>query len=502
MKIKITQKIYTLKSASMLFAFFFMCLFATEVNGQVVLGYEFTNDVQGWDGNQVRCSTSWNSAGYLDVTTAGTNDPFFFNSTPVVLDTNNVNFLELSVQNGTSNAGGTVILIVAGGTNVNIPVSMTPNSTGFETIIIDLSTVANFSNSLVTSNVRIDPNNNGAPGVISYDYIRFVTAPSNVIAPTSIDVSGPTTITTNEIAQFTTSFTPSNATFQTVNYAVSDMTIATINSSGFLSPLTAGSVTVTATTTDGSNISDTQTITITQGANTIAGWEFNTDDDGWNSSPLRCSTAWNSAGYLDVTTEGTNDPSVRNATAISFSAFGANFLELSVRNGTASTTGQMILFVQGGGTRTILFPMTPNSTAFENIVVNIPATVANWSSSSLITDVRLDPNDNGAPGVISFDYIRLQKALLSVDSERILDAAFMYPNPVSQGQNVFVSLERFTNEDKIELSMVDLSGKLVYNSQVSGGISQPIPTNNIRPGLYLISVKNELHSKTFKIIVN
>lgn len=502
MKIKITQQLSNLNKTVALFAVLLMCFSVTQINAQVVLGYEFNSDLEGWDGNQVRCTTAWNNAGYLDATTAGTNDPFFFNMTPVILDTSNVNFLELSVQNGTSSTIGTILLFVSGGPNVNIPFNMTPNNTGFETIVIDLSTVANFSNGLVTSDIRIDPNNNGAAGTVSYDYIRFVTTSTSVVTPTSITLSGPAAITTNETAQFMTSFTPSNTTVQIVNYTVSDMTIATIDASGLLSPLTAGTVTVTATTTDGSNVSDSQTVTITQGPNTIFGWEFDNDDEGWNNNPLRCMTAWNSAGYLDVTTEGTNDPSVRNANAVSFSAFGANFLEMSVRNGTASTSGSIIFFVQGGGVRTLVFPMTPNSTAFETITIDIPATVANWSAADVITDIRLDPNDNGDVGVVSFDYFRFQNMVLSVDSERLIDTTTMFPNPVSQGENVFVSLERFTGADQIELSMRDLSGKLLYSKEVAGGRSEAIPTYNTRPGLYLISVKNDTDSKTFKIIVN
>lgn len=226
---------------------------------------------------------------------------------------------------------------------------MTPNSTGFETLVIDLSTIANFSNNLVSTNLRIDPNSNGAAGTISYNFIRFVDIPINVINPTSITLNGPSAIDTNETAQFTTSFTPTNTTFQSVDYSVNDTNISTISSSGLLSPLTAGSVTVTVTTTDGSNISDSQEITITQGPNTIIGWEFDTDDEGWNQNPLRCTTAWTSAGYLDFTTIGENDPSVSNSTAQSFSAFGANFLEMSLKNGTNDDTGQIIFFKQGGG---------------------------------------------------------------------------------------------------------------------------------------------------------
>ena len=502
MKTKITPKLYELYKVVTLIAVTLMCFSVTDINAQVVLGYEFTNDLEGWNGNQVRCSTTWNSAGYLDATTTGENDPFFFNTTPIVLDTSNVNFLELGVQNGTSATSGTVILIIDGAPNANIPFNMTPNSTSFETLVVDLSTVTNFSNSLVTTNVRIDPNNNGAAGTISFDYLRF-TETTTVIDPISITVSGPTAVTTNETAQFTTSFTPSNTTFQSVDYSVNDMAIATIDSSGLLFPLASGIVTVTATTTDGTNLSDTQNITITQGPNTIIGWEFDNDDEGWNQAPLRCSTAWNSAGYLDVTTTGENDPSVRNATSQPFGAFGANFLEVRVQNGTASDTGQILFFVQGGGVRTANFPMTPNSTEFETVVVDLPTTVNNWSGSDFYNDIRLDANIDGSLGVISFDYFRFtNESSLSVESQELLDTTIMYPNPVRQGQDVFVNLERFTNTDRIGITVNDIAGKLIYTKEILGGRVESISTNNFSAGVYLVSVKNEKSLKRFKILVN
>ncbi|MGB5983186.1 MAG: T9SS type A sorting domain-containing protein [Nonlabens sp.] len=500
MKTKITQKRFNFNSIIAVVAVLLAFFSTMQVNAQVVLGYEFTNNVQGWNGPQTRCTVDWNSAGYLDVTTQGTNDPFFSRTVPINLDTSNVNFVELSVLNGTASSEGNILLIVDNAPNVVVPINMTPNSTTFEEVIVDLSNLANYSNNIVTRNVRIDPNTDGAVGVISYDYVRFVESPTNLITPTSITVNGPSTISTNETAQFTTSFTPSDATFQNVVYSTSDMNIATIDGSGLLTPVAAGTVTVTATTTDGSNISDTASLTITQGPSTILGWEFDTDDDGWNRVPLRCTTAWNSAGYLDVTTEGTNDPNVRNATAQPFNAAGANFFEVSVRNGTASSTGQVILFVQGGGVRTILFPMTPNSTTFETVVIDLATSVNNWSSSDVFNDVRLDPNDDGSVGVVSFDYFRFVSTL-STPSQQNLDDITMYPNPVAQGQDAFVSLERFTNADAFELSVHDITGKLIYSNEVSGGQAESISTGNMGAGLYIVSVKNENSSKTFKMIV-
>ncbi len=52
-------------------------------------------------------------------------------------------------------------------------VPMTPNSAGYETVEVDLSTVSGWNNNLSVTNVRIDPNGGGESGIVSYDYIGF-----------------------------------------------------------------------------------------------------------------------------------------------------------------------------------------------------------------------------------------------------------------------------------------------------------------------------------------
>ncbi|WP_026777298.1 T9SS type A sorting domain-containing protein [Polaribacter sp. Hel_I_88] len=471
--------------------------------GNTIFSWDFTSDDQGWNRAQTRCTTTWNNAGYLDVATTGDNDPFFYRNPKIEFNASNFNFIELSVKNGTTDTQGGVFLFTSVGI-INVPVTMTANSANFEDIVIDLATVNKFANNLTITDVRLDPNNSGAAGVISYDYVRLVGTPTNPILATSLSIDGPNTISTIEVAQITSTISPSNASSKTLSYSVNDANIATINADGLLVPKITGTVTVTSITTDGSNISDTKTITITQGEDTILAFEFNTNDEGWNKNPLRCTTAWNNAGYLDVTTVGENDPSVFNTTKQAFSAAGAAFLTVSVKNETASDNGTIIFFVEGGGTKAAQFNMTPNSTEFETIVVDLPATVSNWSFTDNFTDIRLDANADGSEGVVSFDYIRFTKqdATASVESQKLLDATFMYPNPVRQGNDVFLNLERFTSTDKVEISVNDITGKLIYSKKVSGGNSEKISTNQLNTGVYLVSIKNDRSFKTFKILVN
>lgn len=468
-----------------------------------ILSWDFNSDDEGWNRAQTRCSTAWNIAGYLDVTTTGASDPFFYRNPKVEFNSKNFKFIELSVKNSTAETEGSILLFTGAG-NVNVPVPMTANSSTFETVVIDLGTTNLSENSIVTD-VRLDPNLTGATGTVSYDYIKFLENPTTTIPSTSLSIDGPSTITTNQIAQFTTTITPNNATYKSVNYTVNDTSIATITSSGLLIPKSVGTVTVTATTKDGSNSSDNKQIEITQGPNDIIGWEFNSDDEGWNKNPVRCSTAWNNAGYLEVTTIGENDPNVRNTNQQPFSAAGANFLTIRVKNETASDNGQLVFFrPNNAAPRSVVFNMTPNSTEFETIVINLPTKVANWSVTDNFIDVRLDANADGSAGLVSFDYIRItnQDNTASVASQKMLDATFAYPNPVNQGGDLFINLEKFTKDDKIKLLVNDITGKIVYQKEVVGGESETISTEKLKTGIYLITIKNNKNLKTYKIIVN
>ena len=67
---------------------------------------------------------------------------------------------------------------------------------------------------------------------------------------------------------------------------------------------------------------------------------------------------------------------------------------------------------------------------------------------------------------------------------------------------MFVNLEKFTNTDTIEISIHDISGKLIYAKKVLGGNSESISTNQLNAGIYLINVKNNTSFKTFKMIIN
>lgn len=72
-----------------------------------------------------------------------------------------------------------------------------------------------------------------------------------------------------QTSQLTATVTPAIAVNKTLTYTSSDNQVATVSSSGLVTGLTAGAVIITATATDGSNVSATTSVTIQSAGNII-----------------------------------------------------------------------------------------------------------------------------------------------------------------------------------------------------------------------------------------
>lgn len=73
--------------------------------------------------------------------------------------------------------------------------------------------------------------------------------------PTGVAISGPTILNTNGTVQLHAQITPTTATVTDVKWTSSDSTIATVDSTGKVTAVAAGRVTITATTVDGTFVS-------------------------------------------------------------------------------------------------------------------------------------------------------------------------------------------------------------------------------------------------------
>jgi uncharacterized protein YjdB len=97
----------------------------------------------------------------------------------------------------------------------------------------------------------------------AYQYIVLTNTNVAVVAVTGVSVS-PTTATVGigSTQQLSATIAPANATNQTVNWTSSNTAVATVNSSGLVTGVAAGTSTITATTADG-NKTATSAVTVT-----------------------------------------------------------------------------------------------------------------------------------------------------------------------------------------------------------------------------------------------
>ena len=96
--------------------------------------------------------------------------------------------------------------------------------------------------------------------------ITVAKAPENVVI-TKIELNqNNVTLAVSNTVKLSATITPSTATNPTINWSSSNQTVATVDSSGTVKGLSAGTATITAASADGSNVKATATITVTGSA--------------------------------------------------------------------------------------------------------------------------------------------------------------------------------------------------------------------------------------------
>lgn len=93
-----------------------------------------------------------------------------------------------------------------------------------------------------------------------------LTVQQNIVYATSISLNKTSaTVTEGNTLQLTATVLPTNATNKTVTWASSDEAVATVNSTGLVTAVAPGTATITATTTDGTDLSASCNVTVLQG---------------------------------------------------------------------------------------------------------------------------------------------------------------------------------------------------------------------------------------------
>ncbi len=476
------------------------------------------------------------TSGVLNGTTAGTvtviataNDGSGVTGNTTITVVNNnipVNSITVQGQGGatTVTQGGTLqmeaTVLPANATNNSVTWSVA-NGTGTATINSTTGVLSGTGAGTVTVTATAN-DGSGVTGNVT------ITVVVNNIPVTSITIQGQggaTTVAAGANLQMVETVLPANATDNSVTWNVVNGTgTATINpTTGILTGGTAGTVTVTATANDGSGVSGSTTITVT--SNNIPVQLITVTGQGGATSVNIGSTLQMVANILPANASNQNVTWSVNNQAVA--TIDVNGLLTPVSNGIVFVTAtaqdgsgvsgtaiinvppvliQSITVTGQGGATTISTP--GGSLQMQAAILPLDATNQNvtWmvdnqaigiiDGNGLLTAVSngtvlvtaMAQDGSGISGSVS---VVISNQTVGINSIDVLEVS-VFPNPVSNVLNIELS-------DNSELSIYDLSGKLVWSG--NNLLHTQVNVSSWEKGVYLLKTNNEHQITTTKIVV-
>ncbi|WP_175609898.1 T9SS type A sorting domain-containing protein [Zobellia uliginosa] len=124
------------------------------------------------------------------------------------------------------------------------------------------------------------------------------------------------------------------------------------------------------------------------------------------------------------------------------------------------------------------------------VEVEFPDQGGHVSSVVLQVENYTDARNTAAMGMGEAD------GLLSDENDKVR----VYPNPVNENSLIRVEVKTETKDPSVQISMRDMSGKLVYRESFDKGPIQ-IPTAKFREGIYFMNIASEGTTVSKKIII-
>lgn len=418
--------------------------------------WEYTDDLEGWNVNPNGGSVV-QSEGKLIFAVSG-DDPSVDNLAES-WNPADLRYLWLSIKNETAGDSGAFHFYSNADTAHVLNYPLTASDTEFRDVLIDLDTMGFWPGDSTYNRFRLEPVSSNNPGTVSVDFIRFLGSLIQVRTERgATEISG-----LGNSLQLYAELIPDMSPAE-VDWVVDQPEIASISSSGMLTGLSEGQVTVTATARDGSGVPATMFIEIIDDTQRTS-WEFINDVEGWDKNPHACTVA-HSEEALKVTVEG-GDPYVAN-NVDPWEVGELKYLWMSVKNETMGNGGSMYLFPNSGGHDFVPYPLEPNDTAYRDVFVDMRS-AQKWTPDQVMATLRLDANNGGDPGDIYFDFIRFKEELVAVTSEGGITEIDGPGNTLQLYAELLIEVDPVEFEwsvDKPEIATVDAEGLL---SSVSEG---------------------------------
>ncbi len=155
------------------------------------------------------------------------------------------------------------------------------------------------------------------------------------------------------------------------------------------------------------------------------------------------------------------------------------------------------------------------NTAIDGIGYDWKAFTSSWSiaqdtvyfvksKTGDIWKLRFTGFGGGSNGNYIFSKEKLSTVGIKTNNELNPAAVSIYPNPTA-GNNVTVLYDLEKNYNTAELSLIDITGKLITQETLNNTIgfySHSINTQNLKPGVYVVSVKLNNSTIQQKLIIN
>ncbi len=367
-------------------------------------------------------------------------------------------YLWLSIKNETAGDSGAFHFFHDAGGNDSVGYSLSPNDTGFRDVLIDLDTLDFWTGDALYNKFRLQAVNSFDPGTVHVDFIRFLESLIHIRSEGDVsEISG----LGNSLQLYAELIPDMNAA--EVDWSVDFPEIATVSTSGILTAVSEGVVTVTATSKDGSGVPATILIEVIDDRQRTS-WEFIKDEEGWDKNPHAC-TVSHSEEALKVTVED-GDPYVSN-NVDPWEVGELKYLWMSVKNETADNGGSMYFFPNSGGHDFVPYPLIPNDTAYRDVFVDMRS-AEKWITDQVIATLRLDANSGGDLGDIYFDFIRFKEELVAVTSEGNVTEIEGLENTLQLYAELLLAVDPVEFEwsvDKPGVATVDSNGLLTSVSE-------------------------------------
>ncbi len=345
------------------------------------------------------------------------------------------------------------------------------------------------------------------PSTMYCQYIRvYEWVPTAPLAITYLALTpNPVTVPKGKSLVIGATVIPANATNKTMNWQSSDNTIATVDVNGSVTGIAAGSATITATTTDGSNKTATSTVTVIDpyGYNFILNPGFELDNAivqkpvSWSEWSPKTPSSVDSAKVITGNPHtGTYYGSMTGKAAYQVMTFQTvNNIPNGIYNLKGwfrSSGGQnwAAMSIKNYGGAELFAPLTSAmSTWTELSIKNVQITTG-------ICEVDIY-NDALANQWVEYDDISLMLAPATALNELSAGKTIsIYPTVI---KNQVLNVAN-AGSDQFEMNITNLSGQSLYNNHFNSGNSS-INTSFLKSGMYLVGIKNGTDNYIQKIII-